>query len=213
MTKKYSISTMADGRLKKYRKAYEEFSGVKNEEYKIKEDWPSGPALVKHKDDVYRIASEEDMYNHFKQLLTDEEEACLVHLGYWIWVAENVHLEPRFIGELYRKLDNKEQIETLNIALNFCSCASGGASVFWNTLFELDDYKLYPKAIIAACETYDFESMLEDYMSYIIEDGENQFPELVGGTFETVELGGSETKVGEYFYLYTVDPMHWNIKD
>ncbi|MDD4416220.1 MAG: hypothetical protein PHI70_05500 [Proteiniphilum sp.] len=171
--------------------------------------------LVSYNNEVFRVDSASDMYNHIKELLTDEESSKFVPLGYWINVAEYVHQEDEFIEELVKNLFLKEEIEYLNYAINISNHASGSASVFWDVLYKLDDLNLYPKAIIAACKTYDLECMIDELMEYLIADGENMFNEMIDGVFECINLDDENeenmTNDDVLFYIYNVDPICWEI--
>lgn len=201
--------------IEQYQAAFKKLINNESADFEIKEYWEKGPMLVFYNNEVFRVDSASDMYNHIKELLTDEESAKFVPLEHWIDVAEYVHLEEEFIKELVNKSSSKEEIENLNYAINISNHASKSASVFWELIFMLDDLALYPKAIIAACKTYDLECMIDELMEYLIEDGENMFNEMKGGMFECINLDDENeeniTTDDGLFYIYNVDPICWEI--
>lgn len=199
-------------RMKKYVKAFEKFSNSEHDKFEIKEYWENGPALTNYCGKVYRVDSTEDMYNHIKNSLTVIDSAMHLPLSLWIEVAEEVHLVPEFTERLIVELGGPEEFSNLNLAFNLSRHASNSANVFWNTLYSLDDIELYPKAIIAASQTYNFESMLEEVMELMISEGVNVFNQMQDGVFETIDLNEDDASDESIFYIYTVDPISWNVE-
>ena len=152
------------------------------------------------------------MYNYVKNLLIDVESAVHIPVSYWIKVAEDVHLVPYFIEKLIEELTSEEEIKHLNYALNISNHASCSASVFWNLIYQLDDFQLYPKAIVAASKTYDLECLINELLTYLTSDGIDIFNELSDGIFEEIDTDPNDEwdiKEDQFFYIYSVDPMCW----
>lgn len=153
------------------------------------------------------------MFEFFKDSLTDIDSAMHVPLEHWIDVAEDVHAESKFIENLIHKLDEESEFIHLNMAINICKYASNDSSIFWETVYSLDDIGLYSKAIIAACETYDLESMIQELMEYMILDGENCFTQMKDGIFRTIDLDEDDSSNKGLYYIYTYDPNSWDVAD
>lgn len=200
-------------KTEQYEVAFKKFINDESADFEIKESWENGPMIVSYKNKIYRVDSANDMYNHVKNLLTDKESAIMVSLWHWIEVAEYVHVEEDFINTLVNKLNSREEIENLNYAINFSNHTSNSPSVFWNTIQSIDNFELYPKAILAACETYDLECMIDELLSLMVTYGESKFNELNDGIFESVDIYKDDeedlSSDDGLFYIYTVDPISW----
>jgi len=66
----------------------------------------------------------------------------------------------------------------------------------------LHDIDLYPKSIIAAAKTYDFDVYTEELMEYLVADGDKYLTELEGGLFETVYLSDDKDNLSDNDILY-----------
>lgn len=214
MKKKKQIRTNPVN-VEKYQEAFTKFFGCGCEDIETRELFENGPVLIKFKDQLYEVDSSLDMYNHIKLSLTCKDEAMLIPLEYWIEVAEEVHLVPDFIEKLTSELNGVNEFEMLNIAITISTHASKSAKIFWNTIYSLDDTELYPKAILAASQTYDLECMIEELLELMVDDGIEMFNEMQDGIFESIDLNEDtslECTTDEgLFYIYNKDVALWDV--
>lgn len=196
---------------KNYKEVFRIFSGVGFNRFEIKDYWQDGPMIAKYDGDVYKVYSEDDMFNHFKESLTAFHMAMYIPPSYWIGVAEEVHNESVFIDNLIQKLDRKEEFELLGTVCNISKYYGNSPEVFWNALHQVSDIELYPKAIVSAAATYDLDSMIHELMECMLTDGENTFSETEVGIFETICLHEHTNKETNY-YIYTADSCSWDVE-
>lgn len=198
--------------IDKYQAAFRKFIGNDPANFEIKEYFHNGPMLALFEGEVYRIDSIQDMFNHFREIVTNIDLAMHVPVSCWVDVAEQVHLKSDFIENLILTLNGKEEFEQLNIAIIISNHASQNATVFWNTIAALDDLELYPKAIIAACKTYDLDCKIHELMNCMISDGNIITNLMEDSIIETIDLDENDCSPNDssFFYIYTVPQSFWD---
>lgn len=198
--------------IEKYKAAFCKCVHCKEEDFLIKPLREDGPMMANFEDEVYQIDSYQDLKNYADEMLTSDGA---LHLPIYIWldIAEDIHLQEEFIIKLVESFDSVDEYERLNLALSLSRNAGNNCSVFWRCIYKLDRDDLYPKAIVAATKTYDFESIKEELIEGLIEYGEQILCQIQGGTFESINLNededSDESQDQDQFYIYSIAPEYW----
>ena len=195
-----------------YESAFLKFWRSEPKGFEIQEYYENGPKLVKFKNVVYKVYSESDMYNHFKEALTDVYSAAYIPVSNWSVVAEDIYYHPLYIQYLIEQLSEKSEFENLNLALSLTKQTSNNPYVFWSVIHSLDDIGLYAKAIVASTKVVEkLDYLISDLIEEMTNEGIDTFTEMKNGVFETIYLNEDSNKETT-FYIFTADPIHWEDK-
>lgn len=190
--------------LDEYKRVFENSSIYHGGTFEIKkEPYEEGRIFIKNDDFIFRIASTKELRSEFEEYL----ESCdipEIPLEIWVDAIGNIHTEKVFMENLISKLGDKEEFESLNIAINLSNHASKSPIVFWGILYEIiSEYKLYFIAVDAAIEIQNKEALLDKITDLMIDEGETYLNELRDGIYLSYEFSN------KMFHIYNVDSANW----
>jgi hypothetical protein len=138
-------------------------------------------------------------------MITDPMFATYINVHIWLQATQEGTLNTSdFYVNVADMLDNIEQATVLNLALSMSSYAKERERVFWLTLFSLDKSgEVYGKAIVASANTFDKEMLADEILEYRLENGINEYNQVVDGIFESISVPINEDE-GIDCYIYTI---------
>jgi len=138
-------------------------------------------------------------------MITDPMFATYINVHIWLQATKEGTLNTSdFYVNVADMLDNIEQATVLNLALSMSSYAKERERVFWLTLFSLDKSgEVYGKAIVASANTFDKEMLADEILEYRLENGINEYNQVVDGIFESISVPINEDE-GIDCYIYTI---------
>lgn len=179
---------------------------------------PDGSCLIKHKDIVYEVSSETDIFNKITYVL---EQASIEHIPVesWLRVAPDSHLNPDFILyilEMDEKstslIENDKIILSVEKALNvarFYGSSNYSHDIFWRVLSQLDSQH-YHMAISAVAKIRTVNYLAYQLMLDFIANGIEYINTMKDGMFEKVEILCEQVSHHPTpFYIYVPDPFEW----
>ena len=211
MKKSDSITKQIADPLQDYKAAIQKHLKISKKDFEVRQCEEGSPVLLKFRNKFFQIDSYSDLRKYAKDVLTMDILAMHIPVEIWVDIAEDVHLSPKFILNLFSELKDQKEYEQLNLALNISNNVSQSGEVFWNCLCDLGEVGLYPKGIVAACKTYDLEVMVDELMEAILSYPEHLISHMEGDFFERIELKEQEESGDNVFYLYHIDPVLWNV--
>lgn len=164
-------------------------------------------------DKYYRIMSDDELNLHVKDMLTDWD-VCNIHIprDMWVIVAEDIHHTQKFRNNIKKYLTDKEYEKVMDIYKKYEEsyqvCGEGyfeSLAIFWDLLDE-ECFDIYPWAVIAAAETYDFDEIVFELGELLVSYGEDLFCELTDGIFETIFLDEDENMCEDGYHIYSLHP-------
>lgn len=177
--------------------------GCSRDDFKIKpfNKGKSGPMIAEYKDMTYLVNSLEDLYDYAELCLTDVYAAMLMDPGAISDIMESAHTSDQFFTNLL-KADN--ELDKADLALLLGIHNTTGED-FWYVFYNhANDPTLYGKAIVAAAETFDLESLKRELVEIFQQRGDEILCMFVDGLFSEVVLN-ENSKNEKYFLIHDVD--------
>lgn len=154
--------------------------------------------VLNYNDKVYHVVSDFDMVEYFGEVLTSEL-AFFIPVEIWVWIAESVHLTPKF-HEIITKELNPFELNSYETASELSCIAEDQISAFWTILSEQDVEETYSKAINAATKVYDLWLLSSELCEMIIVP--ESMKEYGAVEFYEVDIAKSDDEHDTFFYVY-----------
>ncbi|HET9505246.1 MAG TPA: hypothetical protein VFO93_17010 [Hymenobacter sp.] len=199
--------------LSHYHEAVRQHFGWAPSDYELLENWPDGPALVKHGDNVYRVDNAHDINEQARLMLTSKDEAMHIPAAWANELFEDAYVRPAFYPRFLdaMELPRAQALVELQYVLAVYQTVKEGPATFWETVEALDDIGLYPAALVAAAEVFDLEALVGELAEFLYTDGENYLSEMQDGIFESISINEEDETDNSIFYIYDKDPISWEI--
>lgn len=187
--------------LKQYTEAFTIALGCTMDDFKIKpfdEKSTYGPMISQYKDRTYLIYDTDDLYNYAEECLTDDFLAMHLRPDDVSDIMEFAYNTQDFYSKLLVRLENDNRQE---LALLLAIHNATGED-FWQICSRFSsDPLLYGKAVVAAGETFDLESIKSELVEIFMQRGGEFLPVHVDGTFAEVILN-EDTEQEKYFMIH-----------
>lgn len=199
--------------LSRYHEAVQQHFGWKPTDYELQENWPNGPALVKHDDTIYQVDHARDIEERARLMLTSKEEAMHLPANWADELFEEVHTEPRFHAAFLHNVELPRLQALAELQTVLAVYATTPQKSIWHVFEALGDIELYPAAVVAGAEVYNLDVLIGELVEFLTPYGIDFLTELQGGIFESVALneGDDEGSDEGIFYIYTKDDVSWQV--
>jgi hypothetical protein len=221
------MKTTTDKKLSMYKYAAMCKLNLQSTDFEIQPD--HNGYVIKTKDgNVYNIQTEEDLKKQVMNYL--DEPQIFIPVNYWISVAEKVHTEKDFhkhFMAILKKQEDKGEIKNKHAtkilkAFNDIISKKLSEADFWREVAEsIDDAggELYNYCVWASVRTYDKKEMMNELCDEFISN--KYFNEMINGVFysffiredegDDFHLSFDDNDI--LFYIYSVDPASWEVKE
>lgn len=180
-------------------------------DYELLEHWPNGPAIIKNGDQVYRVDNAHDIEEQARLMLTSKDEAMNIPITWANELFEDAYMHPSFYTHFLHQLDlpRAQALAEVQLVLAVYQTVAAGPLTFWETVKDLDDIGLYPAALVAAAQTFDFDALVGELTEFLTTEGDTYLNEMQNGIFESVDLNENSETDEKIFYIYNLDPGYW----
>ena len=199
--------------LSHYHEAVQRHFGWVPSDYELLENWPDGPAIIKHGDKVYRVDNAHDINEQARLMLTSKDEAMNIPTAWANELFEDAYVRPEFYPRFLDaiELPRPQALIELQYVLAVYQTVKEGPATFWETVEALDDIGLYPAALVAAAEVFNMEALVDELAEFLYTEGDSYLSEKQDGIFETVSINEKDETAQSIFYIYDKDPVSWEV--
>ncbi len=184
-----------------FSKAFQTALKCKPDEFIIQHTKGDVIARIYYNEQAYMVNTWDAMLEGVKCALTNYSYATEIQYDSWHKLVKGVIKAPQFFAYLFNSIDESEAT-TLNMILTITVKRDSKEKMFWKILSILDNEYLYGKAIVAAAKCLYLDDLAVSLLVAKIRNGENEYNEIVKGTFSSVSLTvGNHEKL---FYIYTI---------
>ena len=194
-----------------YEDAFIRHFKCKKDDYEFKHDSTGG--YFKFKKGVYQVLSNADLRNYCEEMLTEVESAMHIPFRALMEIAEEVHLEEKFMYALMEEIKPVE-VDMVMKALQLSKIYES-AEMFWNAIQYYDDIELYGECVVAIVKVYEKKCCVEELMGFLADEhyGIEYLTQLKNGIFASVKLGDDDYTDDDNFLIFTVDDTLFDIVD
>lgn len=192
--------------------AFSKLYNCKPDELEFRVRIPGGSILIAYKEELFRVDTYAQLFQDAKDDLENEDGAVHISPHMWVQITGDEYKSADFYAEMLNGLTERENLLTINTAINVANIVVDKKKGFWTTLNQVDcTGDVYPKAIVVAAKLQNIDKLAENLVDIRIRNGEQHYNIFVGGIFEpvVVDIKGESLT----FYVYSQDWHAWDIID